>query len=638
MYVVRRADHWWFRKSVPIDIARIAGVPELRRSLRTRDFALAKRRALQLLVRVDEVYAILRSKRPLKPTRDLALAMLDDAMRLNAGSPDGVSRKAEFIENARWAFEGLPADHALGAYEDLDDQECPAHFVTKAEALGILRTERPVARDNEVAVSILDAVDRISLTHWTKLSKVEQALDSAMLQLAPDSATTAAPSSADEMIAKLCSALMTALAATRTASPPPLDTVGLKELVASEIKAGIAQAASSRWSDELLSMAVRRFELQEVTKLTGLKHAEDVPKRLANFLNFIGDKPIRDITRDELKDYRDHLDQLPDRFQLRLKTNDIRKAIAINKKRPKPFPTIGSKTVDLKYIGPVRRLFEWLVTEKKIESNPAKDIHSAQFATDATKSKRLPLKPDQISRLFAATAKEPKTSALYWLPPMMLFTGARLNEVAQLRTDDIRLDYNGRPHLSVLCLDDDDDEGADEAVKVVQKADKRGVKSAAARRLIPIHPELIKMGLLDFIASRHQRTGRNCQVFSELKPNRHGHWSAAISKRINRRLRSLGILNPRLSAYSLRHNFRDACVSAGMSDETRKKLMGHQLQGMDAVYGNPRPLPEESIAIDRIAFHDVDLRPYTVRPTSNSALGHDIQSELGRQGQPKVTA
>lgn len=275
---------------------------------------------------------------------------------------------------------------------------------------------------------------------------------------------------------------------------------------AHEIAEAIAEQQRSRWSDELLSAAISRYEAKILAESTvGLKHNEDIKKRLLTFLAFVTDKPIRDITKEELNNYRDHLDKLPDRSELRFKTRDIRKAIELNSKRNKPFPAIRPVTVNLKYLGPVRRLLGWLKSTGRIEHNPADDVHSGQKELETAKNKRFPMKPDQISRLFAATARSPAVSAMYWLPPLMLFTGARINELAQLRTDDLR-PYNGRLHLSVLCLEDEGNENDDKGRKRKQDDDNRSVKSPAAKRLIPVHNELLRIGFADFVKSR--RCGR----------------------------------------------------------------------------------------------------------------------------------
>jgi integrase len=383
-----------------------------------------------------------------------------------------------------------------------------------------------------------------------------------------------------------------------------------------EVRAGVSAAGRDRWSAKPLSTMIEKFlqaqyPSEEGKSKVGSKHREDVERRLAAFLAFTGDLAVRDITRDHLKAYRDVLDQLPDRFEARLKTKDMRLAIENNAQRKVPYPVIGPTTINLKWMGPVDRLFDWLVIEEKIEKNPADGIRSNQEVTEAANTKRLPFKPDQISKLFAITSAASPRTALYWLPLLMLTTGARPNELAQLRTDDLDRDFNGRPHLNVLCLLDDDDKAADAEEKAGAKEDPRRVKTFAGRRMIPLHPILIKAGFIGFIEWRHKGTAK--QLFPELRADQHGFWSSAINKRLNRIIREkLGITNPRYSAYSLRHNFIDACRSANIPEETRMKIVGHQLEGVHGGYGTPWVLTDESALIDSVQFEGTDFAQYLV--------------------------
>jgi len=82
-------------------------------------------------------------------------------------------------------------------------------------------------------------------------------------------------------------------------------------------------------------------------------------------------------------------------------------------------------------------------------------------------------------------------------------------------------------------------------------------------------------------------------------------------KRLNRIIREkLKITNPRYTAYSLRHSFIDACKSAGIAEETRMKFVGHQLEGVHGIYGNPYVLPHESELIDTVRFDGIDFSCY----------------------------
>lgn len=72
-------------------------------------------------------------------------------------------------------------------------------------------------------------------------------------------------------------------------------------------------------------------------------------------------------------------------------------------------------------------------------------------------------------------------AAAYWIPLLGLYTGARIGELAQQRVQDITLE-NDIPVIQIT----DADEG-------------QRLKTSASRRCIPIHPELIRLGLLDCV-------------------------------------------------------------------------------------------------------------------------------------------
>ncbi|MDU0341099.1 site-specific integrase [Bosea rubneri] len=640
MYLHRRGAHWWFRKAVPSDLTGVLGRPDVRRSLRTRNAALARRRALQVLIRIDEVYAVLRSQRPMRPAREIALAMLDDAIESVSGTPPLVGQKLALLRDARGVIEDYVRD-ADG--DDWDEERADTHWIGKAEAFGILEAETAAGRSNEAARALLKTVDRVSRRPFGKHS--ERDIDSAMDRASeffpsPEKAasTPEGPRATRQMLDDVKREFVAELKAIIGDRAPNPDAAELKAAVSDVVKTAYSDAKASRWSEELLSKAIGRYDTDEIVKAGDPKHAGDVRARLANFLRFVGDKSVRDISRDDIRDYRNVLDQLPNRFALILKTRDMREAIALNAARRQPLNVISAKTINLKYLGPVGRLLQWLVDDGKIEKNPLTGLQSEQEADSDAKSKRLPFKPPQISALLALTAKETAVGPVYWFPPVILFTGMRLNELAQLRTDDLRLDHNGRPHLNVLSLVDEEDEG-DTAVKPRKSKTKgRRVKSAAGRRLIPVHPTLIEMGFLEFVALRRKRSGKDVQVFPELKADPSGRYSDAISKRLNRRIRKgLGITNPRYTAYSLRHNFRDACTESAVSEEARKKAMGHQLHGMDGVYGNPLLLRHESDAVAGIRYPDVDMSPYLCRDRLSAKRGSTIvASEIVETGSTNV--
>lgn len=68
----------------------------------------------------------------------------------------------------------------------------------------------------------------------------------------------------------------------------------------------------------------------------------------------------------------------------------------------------------------------------------------------------------------------------FWVPVIGLFSGMRLEEICQLRTDDIRSEVE----INFFDIND---------------RASRQVKNSNAVRRVPIHPELIRIGFLDHV-------------------------------------------------------------------------------------------------------------------------------------------
>lgn len=594
MYLLRRNGVYWFRKAVPLDLIQIVGQSEVRFSLRTHRRDMAKRRTGQVLVALENVYAVLRSQEPLEPAKQLIAGFARDALENGAS---GTNRAAPRLHQAVAALG--PAALAAPARS--------SQTLVPIDDIDAVLQEQPRAEVNRVAVSLLKVAMRFRRSPDPHRERSLASLCQRLVTISEEVAMEA-PAGLEAIRAVIREEI----------SQAQLGPVDLRNIVATEVRQGVAAAGRDRWSVEPLSSLIEKFlqvrypSAQDGKGKVGSKHRQDVEQRLAAFVRFVGDKPVRDVTRDDLKRYRDLLDQLPDRFELRFGTSDMLVAIEKNRQRKSPHPIIGPTTIDLKWLGAVNRLFQWLVLEEKIEKNPVDGIRSNQETPEAANTKRLPLKPDQISRLFAITSAASSKTALYWLPLLLLTTGARPNEIAQLQTEDLYPDFYGRPHLNVLCLLDDDDDAADSKTRKKAKDDPRRVKTAAGRRMIPLHPIIIEAGFLEFVKERHN--GKTRQLFRELGPDRHGFWSSAITKRLNRIIRGkLGITNKKYSVYSLRHAFIDACKAAAIPEEVRMKFMGHQVEGVHAIYGKPQVLPHESKMIDTVKFEGVDFGLYRRR-------------------------
>lgn len=88
-HISRRGGVWWFTRAMPRDLRQGFGNVHVRRSLRTTELAVARRRAARMTVAVDEWAEAVRQAieaDPEQPDRGLLSQLLDDALALEDGA------------------------------------------------------------------------------------------------------------------------------------------------------------------------------------------------------------------------------------------------------------------------------------------------------------------------------------------------------------------------------------------------------------------------------------------------------------------------------------------------------------------------------------------------------------------------
>lgn len=137
-------------------------------------------------------------------------------------------------------------------------------------------------------------------------------------------------------------------------------------------------------------------------------------------------------------------------------------------------------------LGRFRTLLEQAVDLEWIEANPldGRSIERLKSSRKAWSLADLPvLFDDPLFTDYALPdSADAGKDAAYWLPLLGLFTGARISELAQLHTDDVKeLTDAGW----VLSIDRDTERG-------------QRVKNEHSIRSVPVHPELIRLGFIDY--------------------------------------------------------------------------------------------------------------------------------------------
>ncbi|MDH1676404.1 site-specific integrase, partial [Comamonas aquatica] len=176
---------------------------------------------------------------------------------------------------------------------------------------------------------------------------------------------------------------------------------------------------------------------------------------------------------------------------------------------------------------------------------------------------RKPWKDDELHKLFSqplfqayeipAKDRTGGGPAAYWIPIIGLYTGARIGELAQLRVSDITTEDG----IHIIKITDDE-EG--------QK-----VKTNASRRSIPIHSELIRLGLLDYAEDirKENPTGSLWPLLNQ----------QTISPWFSKYRRGVGLDAKWLDFHSFRHTVRTRLAKAQVQEKLMDAITGHETGG-----------------------------------------------------------
>ena len=294
--------------------------------------------------------------------------------------------------------------------------------------------------------------------------------------------------------------------------------------------------------------------------------AFEVERALANFFDLMGDMPATTFGPDQARLLKDRLSRCPQYFDLKpeFKGKTLRQVIDSGKK----YQTITPVTVNNR-LRKQTAFLNWCKSNGYITENP---LSGLRVMTGAVKDARISFAPEDLSKLLDLDSlkhEAKKHPWRYWLPLIARFTGCRLEEICQLHTDDL-MEVQGIP-----------------CIRVDDKFDGQKLKTESSRRVLPIHSELVRLGLLDY--AQLLRSDSEVRLFPELVRVRDklGH---APSKWFGKYKLKHGISDPRKTFHSFRHTFIDDLRDAEVQDSLIKRMVGHEDTSVTfGLYGSRTP-------------------------------------------------
>ncbi|WP_085592849.1 site-specific integrase [Pseudomonas sp. B14(2017)] len=305
--------------------------------------------------------------------------------------------------------------------------------------------------------------------------------------------------------------------------------------------------------------------------------ADDVERALADLFELIGDMPALAFDAQQARRLKERLSRCPQYFGLRpeFKGKTLKQVVESGS----TYKTINAVTVNNR-LRKLTAFMNWCKANSYVEENP---LAGMKVMTGSAKEARLSFDRRDLAALLdhEALRKEARKHPWrYWLPLMGRTTGARLEELCQLRVDD----FTEQQGIQCIRIDD--------------SREDQNLKNANSRRILPIHPVLLDLGLLQHVES--VRASGSDRVFPELAAVR-GKLGHAPSKWFGRYKTKLGITDARKTFHSFRHTLIDDLRDAGVQDSLIKRIAGHEDGAVTfSIYGSRSPIRAMADALKHI--------------------------------------
>jgi len=411
---------------------------------------------------------------------------------------------------------------------------------------------------------------------------------------------TSIPSSLRSEFARACDRLEYEVEITRKGSREYLDRiVGASSTTVAAVGASLptVSAAFQRWKEK-----------REVGGLDAGKSAREFETQVKRFIDVHGDLSVGAVTKNHCIDFRDLMSRYPARPTKDQKRLPIRELVATLKKSGVMYAPLTPKTLNDTVFAAVKAVFADALESRGLP-NPMAGIAVAESSTH--EPSRFPYSGSDLSLLFAADPFRGRMvqddraagEAQKWLPLLDVFTGARLEELAQLAVTDVKV------------------EDAFHFIQFQERYDgfdpgfRRSLKNAASHRRVPIHSALIGLGFLDFV--QQQRGNGLVHLFPNMKwderkkndksykvSQRFTNWWAEYSRTI--------VPDPQKSFHSFRHTVTERLRNAGVEEALNDALTGHATPGQGARYGRDRNGGRYSLtvlgsAIEKLSYPEIDI-------------------------------
>jgi len=331
-----------------------------------------------------------------------------------------------------------------------------------------------------------------------------------------------------------------------------------------------------------LSELTRQYGDERVARKSWSKRTEFQIRGYLDLLaNLLGDPAIGDVTKEDMRRLGLDLTKLPSNFTKKYRGKTPREVLEAVESDD-AIPRLAPNSVNA-YTQAIRSFFLWAVEHDHIAQNPAVVLKNME--TGKASEDRHPFTDEDLLTYFRKLdTKRNRLPVEFWVPRIMAFTGCRLGEAAQLCRQDIRLEKG------IWVID------------INEVEDDKTLKTTGSRRLVPMHPRLIELGLPELASSSPH--GFLWPQEMRTNPNPRGSKVDKLQKRLAYVLRTSGIEDRKKTAsHSFRHTVSSRLKALSVQEYQISEILGHELDNISTGrYGSVTDLATLKTVIDQLSL------------------------------------
>ena len=346
---------------------------------------------------------------------------------------------------------------------------------------------------------------------------------------------------------------------------------------------------SSILLSEVIEKYIKKKELNKRWKRE--KSKNETTAILSLWVRILGDRPMYQIGYEEIEKAVATLHRLPPNLNKskRYREKTIEQILAMDDVKPMAIKTLKKK------IQKLSGLLKWASNRGYVDKNYAEEFTNIKEDQDKIED-TLPLDTADLESIFFGdqylrrNGKHLYYDFNFWIPLLALFTGARLEEICQLRLEDI---YTIDKTL---------------VVSIRSLADDQKIKTSSAKREVPVRKELKELGFKNYLAQLKERGETRLFPELNLSSDRYGN---RVSKWFNERFKkSCGIDHSKKTFHSFRHTFiENLKQNESIKTEAIEALVGHKSNSLvSTVYGNRYSIKLKVKAINKLDY-GIDWSP-----------------------------